>query len=539
MKVTLGRKLALIVSTILAITMVLSAAALYSISRMRASYDEAVDKTARKITLAGRLDSLTGDLSRSTLGYMMYTMTQVPGRASAARQAFETKMVEMEKGLAELRALTTDDECRRLASETEAGMNNWKAAFGELTSAVAATKLDEAMKISNERTDPLHEYLGTRTQAMLERQQKTLAEQKDQLAALQTTMTWVTVILILLSVVVGVLSLVMVLRVSGNLRKIATDLFDNADLVATGSTQVSKASQSLAQSSSEQAASLEETSASTEEINSMTQKNAENARLAADQTGAADVALKEAGQRLDSMIVSMRDINTSSEKISKIIKVIDEIAFQTNILALNAAVEAARAGEAGMGFAVVADEVRNLAQRCAQAAKDTAELIEESITRSKEGKTKLDQVVESIDRVVKSAAEIKTLANEVHVSSQEQARGIEQIAKSVSQMQKVTQSTAACAEESASAGEQISVQAHELHDAVRLLRDVVGQDEDGRAQSGGPAKPAKPLQAGATGLAKLSGAVQREAGPSPSDSAAAPAAAAKSAIPLDDDFHDF
>lgn len=537
MKLTIGKRLTLIVGTILAITLVLSAAALYSISRMRRSYDEAVDKTARKITLAGQLDTLSAGLSASTLGYMMYTMTQAQDRAEAARKAFGEDMTALDKGLGQFRTLIDEEECRRLAAEAETGINNWKAAFSDLAAAVTANKLDEAMRISRERSGPLHEYLAERTQAILARQQKTLNQQRRQMASLESMMTWVTVTLLIVSLGAGVFSFMTVMQVSANLRKIAADLFHNADLVASGSRQVSKASQSLAQSSAEQAASLEETSASTDEINSMTQKNAENARLAADQTTSADAALKEAGDRLDGMIASMRDINTSSQKISKIIKVIDEIAFQTNILALNAAVEAARAGEAGMGFAVVAEEVRNLAQRCAQAAKDTAQLIEESITRSNEGKVKLDQVVESIGKVVQTAAEIKVLANEVHVSSQEQARGIEQIARSIGQMQQVTQSTAASAEESASAGGQMSLQAQQLHHAVRMLRDVVGQEDD--QVSGGRDAAGAPKPAFAKGLTKLNSALQRHAGPCPAASHGPTPVTAHSAIPLDDDFHDF
>src|SRR5207302_988806 len=155
-------------------------------------------------------------------------------------------------------------------------------------------------------------------------------------------------------------------------------------------------SQALAQGASEQAASLEETSASSQEINSTTQRNAENSRTAAGLTAQVDEQVKSANQTLAQMLSAMGEISGSSQKISKIIRVIDEIAFQTNILALNAAVEAARAGEAGLGFAVVADEVRNLAQRSAQAAKDTAALIEDSILKSGEGSKKLGEVAGSI-----------------------------------------------------------------------------------------------------------------------------------------------
>ena len=185
----------------------------------------------------------------------------------------------------------------------------------------------------------------------------------------------------------------------------------------------------------------------------------------------------ETNQSLDQMVVAMGEINTQSDKISKIIKVIDEIAFQTNILALNAAVEAARAGEAGMGFAVVADEVRNLAQRCAQAAKDTAALIEESIAKSNEGKVKVDQVAEAIRAITEQAAKVKTLVDEVNLGSQEQARGIEQIGKAIAQMEQVTQETAASAEESASAAEELTAQSESLKDIVERLTAMVDGDE--------------------------------------------------------------
>ena len=221
---------------------------------------------------------------------------------------------------------------------------------------------------------------------------------------------------------------------------------------------------------------------------------------------AVDRHIQDGNRTLEEMVGSMQEINSSSDKISKIIKVIDEIAFQTNILALNAAVEAARAGEAGMGFAVVADEVRNLAQRSAQAAKDTAAMIEESIAKSNEGSAKLHKVTEVIRAITDSAVKVKTLVDEVNLGSQEQARGIEQISKAVTQMDSVTQTTAANAEESASASEELSAQAEALKQIVTDLQSMVGREDSdghterrraGAGQAGAPGSLAdlKPLQA--------------------------------------------
>jgi methyl-accepting chemotaxis protein/methyl-accepting chemotaxis protein-1 (serine sensor receptor) len=169
----------------------------------------------------------------------------------------------------------------------------------------------------------------------------------------------------------------------------------------------------------------------------------------------------------------MAEISSSNDGVAKTIKIIDEIAFQTNILALNAAVEAARAGEAGMGFAVVADEVRNLAQRCAQAAKDTASLIEDSVAKSREGKVRVGDIAEAIRDVTEDAAKVKTLVAQVCTGSEEQTRGIEQVAKAIVQMEHVTQQTAASAEQSAAAAEELNAQSEALNHIVKRLRVMV------------------------------------------------------------------
>ena len=260
---------------------------------------------------------------------------------------------------------------------------------------------------------------------------------------------------------------------TGVLRQTVSELLEGAGQVASASAQVASSSQALAQGSSEQAASLEETSASSEEISAMTRKNAENSATAATLMTDVDQRVVEGNRTLGEMVQSMQEITGSSDKIWKIIKVIDEIAFQTNILALNAAVEAARAGEAGMGFAVVADEVRSLAQRSAQAAKDTSALIAESIAKSNEGSTRLERVAEVIRAITESTVKVKTLVDEVNLGSQEQARGIQQISKAIAQMDQVTQGTAASAEEGASASQQLSAQAEAMGHAVRKLSRMV------------------------------------------------------------------
>ncbi len=293
-----------------------------------------------------------------------------------------------------------------------------------------------------------------------------------------------------------------------NLRKMTTELSQGASQVAGASGQLSASSQAMAQGASQQAASLEETSASSEEIASMTLRNAENAQSAAELMDQVAQYVSEANRTLEQMVRSMQEINASSGKISKIIKVIDEIAFQTNILALNAAVEAARAGEAGMGFAVVADEVRNLAQRSAQAARDTAGLIEESIGKSSEGRTKLDAVAKSFRSITESAEKVKTLVDEVNLGSQEQSRGMEQVSKAVAQMQQVTQRTAATAEQSAATSQQLSAQAEATRTVVNQLQAMVGEAAEYRVPASVRAsKPSSPGPTAPRSLAAVGNAV--------------------------------
>jgi methyl-accepting chemotaxis protein len=247
--------------------------------------------------------------------------------------------------------------------------------------------------------------------------------------------------------------------------------------------QVSAASQSLAEGASEQAAALEETSASLEELSSMTKRNAENAHKANDLAKDARLAADKGAADIQAMSAAMEAIKVSSDDIAKIIKTIDEIAFQTNILALNAAVEAARAGEAGMGFAVVADEVRSLAQRCAQAAKETAGKIEGSIIRTGQGVEISQRVTLSLNEIVLKVRQVDELVAEVSAASREQTGGLTQINTAVSAMDKVTQGSAASAEECAAAAKELNAQSNNTKLSVaELMASMCG----GKTAGAGP-----------------------------------------------------
>ncbi len=264
------------------------------------------------------------------------------------------------------------------------------------------------------------------------------------------------------------------------LQRITQGMGEAANQVASASGQVSSSSQSMAEGASQQAASIEETSSSMEEMSSMTKKNAGNAGQADSLMKEGNQVVKTADESMDLLITSMEEISTASEETSKIIKTIDEIAFQTNLLALNAAVEAARAGEAGAGFAVVADEVRNLAMRAADAAKNTAELIEGTVKKVNDGSALVTTTNDAFSQVAESTARVGDLVAEISEASREQSSGIEQVNIAISEMDNVVQQNAANAEESASASEEMNAQAEQLRDFVgELMMMVTGKNNQG------------------------------------------------------------
>lgn len=370
-------------------------------------------------------------------------------------------------------------------------LEEWKRLHGSIVELGETGRVAEALETLNKKATPLFRSAEESAQSIANQMFKATDDATLSLSSSRSRS--LTAMVIAIALVVGALVAWLVRSINSSLRGMSRELGEGGQLVVEASAQMSASAQSMSQGAAEQAASLEETSASMEEIAAMTRTNADNSQQAATLMGEAARVLDQSNQSLADMVGAMNSIKESSNRVSKIIKTIDEIAFQTNILALNAAVEAARAGEAGMGFAVVADEVRNLAQRSAQAARDTTVLIEGAIASSGEGSQRVAQAAESFAAITARVTEVKRLVDSVSVASGQQAHGIEQVLQGIRQMEKVTQTTAATAEESAAASEQLSAQAGMTMRLVERLESMVGQVDGATATE--PVRHVEPARA--------------------------------------------
>jgi methyl-accepting chemotaxis protein/methyl-accepting chemotaxis protein-1 (serine sensor receptor) len=470
---TLGRKLILGFAALAAVAMLLGLSYLRAITSLGNEFSRSVGMTTEKIRLAGVLTTQSASLLSLERGVLVRLAMKDLPKAEAYHNSFNELIEAMRTDCQRTRVLLINDAGRAAVDRVERALASWRPAHQDLWQVGSGGNLKRSQEIYDGRTLPLAKEADAGAAQLGALQKENLAADTAGVQAEISRSGWTAGTLMAIVLLVGIAVLTLVLNVTRELRGQAHELADGAAQIAGAAAQVSSASQSLAQGASQQAASLEETSASTEELAAMTRRNADNSRQAASEMAEVEAHVVQGNQNLAEMIASMQDINTSSEKISRIIKVIDEIAFQTNILALNAAVEAARAGESGMGFAVVADEVRNLAQRSAQAAKDTSALIEESIASSKNGTARLDRVTQAIAAITGRAQKVKILVDQVQTASDEQTHGIDQIAKTVAQMEQVTQSTAASAEETASVGEELAAQTQSLNELAARLRIMV------------------------------------------------------------------
>jgi methyl-accepting chemotaxis protein len=434
-------------------------------------------------------------MSDAMRGYLLDTTNKAEAQKKEDADAKLVKAVE--RLLAATDNKTFADLAAKIGELDETKLDRIEDAVVETagTDAAAATKMywDDYVPVRTEQM-AMVDHLQKIAQEAYTAEMTTVAAS---MARTMTLVLWVGGAVIGLMILAFLWSAYTGTQVNRKLSQETERLSETADGVLRAANEVARASQSLSQGATEQAASLEETSASMEEMASMTRQNAENSQTAATLMGQVDGRVKASNQALGDMVTSMTSIQESSRQVAKIIKTIDEIAFQTNILALNAAVEAARAGEAGMGFAVVADEVRNLAQRSAQAARDTATLIETSIARTDAGSRTVEQVAETITAITASVSQVKGLVEEVSQASRQQSQGIDQVSQAIAQMEKVTQTTAATAEESAAASEELNGQAGGAREIVGRLAELVGGN---RKAAAGPAAVAEPQAAAHPGV---------------------------------------
>jgi methyl-accepting chemotaxis protein/methyl-accepting chemotaxis protein-1 (serine sensor receptor) len=472
---TIGRKLTAGCAAMLLLAVGAGLSSSIAVNQLESDLNYFVHKTARREAMAGEVRAYAAEMASIERAILIRGMLMNAELVARHKSEFHTTVTKMEERLGSIRALAESNAAGDAIQRIWADVANAKKAHFELTGALEAQQADRAIKLYDEKIVPLAGQVADGAVQFIKDNERAAEQSRRAAETRSAALKWLQVVLAVICAATGGVVVYIVLNSSRELQVITSEMNARADQVAEAAAQVSNASRSLAEGSSRQACSLETTSASSEEMASMTSRNRDNAVSAARLAGKADVEIATANLTLDEMINSMSEISSASDQISRIIKVIDEIAFQTNILALNAAVEAARAGEAGMGFAVVADEVRNLAQRCAQAAHDTTGLIENSISKTSEGRAKLDRVAGAIRGITATSKAITTLVEEVKLGSEEQTRGFDQVSRAIAQIQQVTNEAAASAEETASSGQEMAAQADALRAIMRRLQALVGE----------------------------------------------------------------
>lgn len=376
--------------------------------------------------------------------------------------------------VAQLQPLITDDEGQQCLNLVRVKTDEYVSLYSQYWTLIEQNRFDDAHAVLRDQMLPVIDGMDKTMKQLREEEQNALelSNRRAHQTVASASRTEAAVLVISLAIGAGIFW--MVRRTVQRLRRLAMELKQGAQEVASAAAQVSSAGQSVAQNVSEQASALEQTSAFSDEISTGARCNHDSAEQSQGLAGEINDSMRHANTALEQMRAVMTESSGSGEKISKIIKLIEEIAFQTNLLALNAAVEAARAGEQGLGFAVVADEVRNLAKRSSEAARDTAELIEESVRISARGKETVGRVAEAMRSVTERVGQLGCFSQQVRAGSEEQSHGSERMAGMLRQAQESIQSTAAGAEETASAGEELHAQSTHLEAMAEGLLELSG-----------------------------------------------------------------
>lgn len=488
---TIGKRITFGFASVLVLVTATAIISTISLRSIRRDLVKVTEDALPGVTAIGDIEALVNQAQGDVLRHMLATK---PEDKKALEQDLAAKKESIDKALDAYEKTIHLDEDRQNFAKLQDTRQAYVKARAALLELSRAGKTQEMFEYDAATTRPAFEAYLKAADAIQEWNasygRSGAAQITSTIRNADISVTTCSVIAIGLGIA---LSAIIGIGIKRALSHTAESLDTGAQQVASAAGQVSSSSQTLAEGASEQAASIEEASSSLEEMAAMTKRNAENSQKANDLAKQARVAADKGVGDMQAMSDAMNAIKSSSDDIAKIIKTIDEIAFQTNILALNAAVEAARAGEAGMGFAVVADEVRNLAQRSAEAAKETAAKIEGAIAKTGQGVQLSARVAETLNEIVTKSRQVDELAAEVASASQEQTQGISQLNAAVGQMDKVTQSNAANAEESASAAEELNGQAMSMKETVAELVRLVGGSNKNRNESAvrQPVRPAK------------------------------------------------
>jgi methyl-accepting chemotaxis protein len=514
---TIGARFRWCFAALFALMLILGGTSIYAIGSMNQHFETAVAKTVRKLQLGGQIDTIKSDMYVAQRGMVLGTFMKDRDRAAAQKREFEAQAAKLKATLDETAPLVSVPEGKRLFPIMQADFAAWLERFQEIAGLCESGDPTKAQQISFDKVAPIYRDLGDASAQFIAVYQSVLASDAAAASAEYASNLWIAGAILCLGALAGAGIFLLIGRLSNRLQKMVAELSSSGEQVVSASGQIASTSQSLAQGASEQAASIEEVSASMEEMTAMTKRNADNSTEATAMMTETVKQVDRSNAALADMVASMSSIKVSSEKVAKINKTIDEIAFQTNILALNAAVEAARAGEAGMGFAVVADEVRNLAQRSAVAAKDTATLIEESIANANQGTERLGLVSAAIRGITEGAGKVKNLLDEVNESSKQQGLGIQQVSTAISQVSTVTQTAAASAEESAAASQELNAQSQTVRDLVQGLAEMVDAGSAARRPEVRPTSQRHTPRPRAAGSPKLLHATPKHDDPFPMD----------------------
>jgi methyl-accepting chemotaxis protein len=512
LKAKLGTKLYGGFGVVLFLMVTIAAIGTTSLSSLNQKVEKIVKDDNVKLSLANNMIDEVNVIARVIRNIVL---TRDDGLKNQEKQWIVDARVKYQEAYEKLSKMVESDQGKKLLSDVRAQQDAVKPITDKILALAFDNKFEEATRVlMNELRPPQRKFLEAIAGLIL--YQEELTRKEAEITATDGSNARTLLLGISAIAMLAGLGIAFFLTrgVTRSLHRVIDGLGEGAEQVISASGQISGASQSLAEGASQQASAIEETSSSLEEVSSMTKQNAQNA-------GQADTLMKTVGQVVaqanDSMkelTQSMDEITRASEDTSKIIKSIDEIAFQTNLLALNAAVEAARAGEAGAGFAVVADEVRNLAMRAADAAKNTANLIEMTVKKVKDGSALVSKTNEAFVRMAKTSSDVAELVTEIAEASREQSQGIEQVNVAVAEMDKVVQQNAANAEENAAASEEMNSQAAQMQGFVEDLFAIVGSNGgSGKKGDGGR------MEAGASRTKPSSAGIKfRNAVPSPSSS---------------------